>query len=614
MGKRRRRAARQEVILAPRAVVPRVNIGAMGGGLEGADRTSRETALWYANRGSPDQLINYAKEEADARGREMVTNDGYSQGYVDTYRDGIVGDQYTLNAQPNWEVLSRLYDTSFDETWATEFQQYAEQSFNLIADSEDCWLDASRRNTFTGQIRLGLATWAMTGEDLATAEWIRETGRPFHTSIQSISPSRLSNPDQGSDERFLRRGVRMDSRGKPLGYYIRVGHPYDPFDMAEFRWTYVPAVKPWGRPMVLHTIDPIQVGQTRAVSDMVAVLSGMKMTKQFSKIVLQNAVVNASYAAAIESDLPTEAIASMLGGGAGMDAPGAAFLGFMGNYLEKLREYMSEANAVAFDGVKIPHLFPGTKLNTKTLGTPGGIGTDFETSLLRYIASGLGISYEEFANDWSKTNYSSGVAASNKTRRHMRAKKKFIADRRANWTYGLWLEEDLAAGNVPLPSGWGPEIYYQPYGKEALCSCGWIGSGRGQIDELKETQAAMLRIKAGLSTVEIECARLGLDWRKLYRQLKREQDMRDELEIMQVLDAQENAKGVDTQGTLTGNTNSVSREDLVAAFREAMSAIKIEVPKIDIPAPAAFQPRRELTRVLEHDQQGRILRYERTYE
>jgi len=63
----------------------------MGGALEGAERTSRDTMLWHASRLSPDQIINRVKEEADQRGREMVTNDGYAQGVVDTYRDNIVG-------------------------------------------------------------------------------------------------------------------------------------------------------------------------------------------------------------------------------------------------------------------------------------------------------------------------------------------------------------------------------------------------------------------------------------------------------------------------------------------------------------------------------------------
>ena len=36
----------------------------------------------------------------------------------------------------------------------------------------------------------------------------------------------------------------------------------------------------------------------------------------------------------------------------------------------------------------------------------------------------------------------------------------------------------------------------------------------------------------GLSTAEDELARLGKDWRKVYRQLKREQDLREKLGLL----------------------------------------------------------------------------------
>lgn len=58
--------------------------------------------------------------------------------------------------------------------------------------------------------------------------------------------------------------------------------------------------------------------------------------------------------------------------------------------------------------------------------------------------------------------------------------------------------------------------------KEAFTQCKWIGSGVGQIDELKETQAAILRIASGLSTYEAEIARLGGDWRENFTQRIRE--------------------------------------------------------------------------------------------
>ena len=585
------------------------------GGLEGAENTSRETALWFASRSSPDQLINSVKEEADARGREMVLNDGYMQGVVDLYRNSIVGNQYRFNSQPNTEVLGRI-DPAFDDVWAQEFQAYVESVFNLIADDEDCWFDASRRLTFTAQIRMAIAGWGYTGEDLATAEWIRESDRPFSTAIQQISPARLSNPQGKPDDDRLKRGVQMDVRGKPIGYYIRVSEPGAMFTLNDMKWNLVPARKPWGRLMVLHTIDPVMPGQTRAVSEIVAVLKETKMGKKFRDMALQNAVINASYAATIESELPTDVIAAMLGGGAAQEDVSAAsgVTAYALDYLTALRAFLTASNGVAIDGAKIPHLFPGTKLNARSLGTPGGIGTEFEVSLHRHIAAGLGVSYEEFANDFSRTNYSSGQLAGEKTRKHMQAKKKFIADRRANWTLALWLEEDLSSGNPPLPNSWDNSIFYERFAKAALLSGDWIGSGRGQIDELKETQAAMLRIKSRLSTWEIELARMGYDWRKIFKQQKREQDLADELELPNLdLNAQQDLSGVDTQGTLNGGSDGTSGndpkaesnfgEDIIAEFRKAVA--EGWAPH---PAPRAKKQR---TTVTKHDPQGRILEYER---
>ena len=65
--------------------------------------------------------------------------------------------------------------------------------------------------------------------------------------------------------------------------------------------------------------------------------------------------------------------------------------------------------------------------------------------------------------------------------------------------------------------------------REALTSCDWIGASRGQIDELKETEAAVLRIEQGLSTREEEAAKLGKDWRRVYRQRAREKRMEQSL-------------------------------------------------------------------------------------
>ena len=70
-----------------------VEPAAFGGGLDGAERRSRETARWSPSMQSPDQIINSAKPLADARGRDMVQNDGYASGAANLHKDNIfMGD------------------------------------------------------------------------------------------------------------------------------------------------------------------------------------------------------------------------------------------------------------------------------------------------------------------------------------------------------------------------------------------------------------------------------------------------------------------------------------------------------------------------------------------
>ena len=481
------------------------------GGVEGAERTSRETVRWTPAMGAPDNVINPVKPLADARGRDLATNDGYALGAVALHRDSIVGSEYRLNSQPNFRLLEA------SDGWAEEFQAVVEARFHAIAESPACWLDASRRLTLTEIVRMAVGSFVMSGEFCAAAEWITDQSRPLRTAIQLVSPDRLDNPRGIADSATMRRGVELNRRGQPIAYHVRLSHPNDTSTLEDrYRWKRVNAETSWGRLQFLHVMEQRFAEQRRGIADMTSVLKHMRMTKQFQQIVLQNAVVNATYAASIESEMPTDQVVAAMGGGA--EGADNALNWYLGN----LSEYLNNSRNIQIDGAKIPHLFPGTKLNLQPAGTPGGVGAEFETSLLRHIAAGLGLSYEEFARDYTKTNYSSARASMATTWRYMQGRKKIVADKVADTLYRLVVEEEIANGNLPLPTGKRRSWFYEPLVKDALCRATWIGAARGQIDEKKETEAAILRIDSGLSTLEIECSRLGHDFRDIIIQRTRE--------------------------------------------------------------------------------------------
>jgi lambda family phage portal protein len=497
---------------------------AMGGAFEGADRFNRDLALWAPPLRSADADILPDKGMVDARVRDISRNDAYVAGGQTLHKDNIVGAMFVLNCKPEWGVLG------LDDKWAEEFQKEVESKFILWAESPNNWPDAARINTLTAMVRLAVGVYAASGEVLATAEWLRDTARPFKTAIQMVDLDRLSTPYGMEMNDNVRGGVEYDRFGSPQAYHIRTSHPsdYNLLNATNFGdWKRVPTRKPWGRMQVIHILEQQRVDQSRGISEMAAALKEMKITKKFRDVTLQNAVVNATYAATIESELPPEAAYAQLGGG----NVGEGITGYAASYLGAISQYAGASKNMHIDGVKIPHLFPGTKLQMRPAGSPGGIGASFEASLLRYIAANLGVSYEQLSRDYSATNYSSLRGAMTETWKFMQARKRMVADRFASAVYRLWLEEAINTGQIEALKTRKAPNFYDGLNADAYSSCEWIGASRGQIDELKETQAAVLRMKYHLTTYEDEMSRLGKDWRKGFAQRAREIKLMEDMGI-----------------------------------------------------------------------------------
>lgn len=505
------------------------NRGRFGGfgGYEGADRYNTELALWTPSNQSADAEVIPDKYVAAARTRDLFRNDAYVRSGGEQHRDMVVGSQFKLNAMPDYKALGLTRE------WATRFAREVESKWEAYANGPDNWLDASGRMTFTEMVRLQIVTYLHHQENLATVEWLRAARRPYNTAIQLIDPDRMITPFNGSSSFFsgrIRGGVERNDFGRPIAYYIHEGYPYEAPFTGNFDVRRVLARKPWGRLQVIHTLERERIDQTRGISQLVSALKNTKMAQTYRDVVLQQAVVNATYAATIESDLPSEQVFAMIGQG---DDPVQNAIAQGGEFLEALGEFAQGATGLTLGGTRIPHLWPGTKLQLLNAGNPGGVGQDFEASLLRYLAANLGLTYEELSRDLRNTNYSSIRAGMAMTRKTMSARKAVVADSFASKCYCLWLEEALSKGMIramdDVPNA---PNFFEGLNKTYYSKCQWYPSGEPQIDELKETQAAILRLKSGLSTYQTEIAKLhGVDYTQHFEQLAVEKELMETLQI-----------------------------------------------------------------------------------
>lgn len=479
----------------------------------GADVGGTEIAGWAPGLTSADGEYLEERELLVARTHDLIRNHGLISGAVQTHLDNVIGPNLRLCAKPDWRALG------LDPEWAREWQRMVEPKFRQWADDPDCNCDASRRMNFGAMVAQGYRTYLSSFEILATAEWLPR--RRYATAIQMVDPSRLSNPYEQPDGSRLRAGVQLDEMGAPIGYHIASNLRDDPYYLQGFRtWKFIPRETAWGRTMVIHIFDSERPGQSRGKGGIVSVLAKGKMLEKFESVTLQAAILNAMYAAVIESPMDWEAV------GQAMGVPHAddPTVTYMSN-----RAAFHKNGTVRYNGLKIPHLYPGEKFELQQPQHPTAAFASFEEATLRHLAGGLNLSYEQLSRDYSKTNYSSARAAMLEAWRFFRGRREAIAGKFATQVYALWLEEAIQRGDVELPPG-APSFYEA---KAAWTRCRWIGPGQGHIDPLKEAKGTEVELKNWLTTLEEECAKRGLDYEEVLEQRALEQRLMDEMGLRQ---------------------------------------------------------------------------------
>lgn len=466
---------------------------------------------WNPRAKTADAALLPGLDRANARADDLVRNHGIAQGGLQLHVDNIVGYLFRLNAKPRWRRLG--ISEADARSWATD----VEAAFMEVAeDPVGCYLDAERRRTFTMMIREAVSAHTGRGEVTALADWIedRPSGAP-RTAIKTISTHRICNPHGIMDSNELRHGVRVDRNGAAVSYWVRDVDASSTFgDGFGYTWKEIPRETSWGRQQFLHVFEPTDDGQTRGANKFLSVMEQIHMLNKLQNTKLQNAIVNAMYAAVIETELGSEAAFEVIGSDNGH---------------KKLEDYMAlfadyhEGADIRLNGVRIPHLAPGERLDLKTSSNADNGFADLEAAIIRYIAAGMGGSYEQLSRDYSKVNYSSGRLSMMENWRHFMGKRKVIAARYASMIYALLLEEFIDRKIITLPRGARFNFYEA---KSSWCNAEWIGSGRIAIDGLKEVKESILRIEAGLSTYEKELALVGEDYQEIFSQQVREMQER----------------------------------------------------------------------------------------
>jgi lambda family phage portal protein len=254
-----------------------------------------------------------------------------------------------------------------------------------------------------------------------------------------------------------------------------------------------------GRPNVLHLMDAERAEQRRGVPYLAPVIESLKQLTRYTEAELMAAVIAGMFTVFIKSQGPSS------------DMP-------LGSMIPDDQKIAADDQTVYELGVgAINVLNPGEDIEVADPKRPNSSFDAFVNALCRHIGAALEIPQELLQKSF-QSSYSASRAALLEAWKMFRTRRSWIAKDFCQPVYEEWLAEAVAIGRIRAPG-----FFSDPAIRRAWSSAEWNGPAPGQVDPLKEVQAAGERIKLGLSTRERETIEItGGDFDRNIKQLARE--------------------------------------------------------------------------------------------
>ena len=458
-----------------------------------------------------------AAERASALAVDFMHNSGWIAGAADQIICDTIGTELKLNARPD---LSKL---GYNDKERAEWCRLVEAEWRRWAwNPKEC--DLAGKSTIPEMLDGVMRHYLAYGEAFGVLDYLtvrrrRVLGLESGTKVSLIAPHRL--PRTTREFEGLEQGIFHDAIGRALAYRFKrresgidVDHDVAARD-------------------VIHVMDRgDNPGSPRGISVMTPVLKVAAQHDQLADATLATMLMQAIFAATIESPEPSEQAFQAIQTLSDTEMPAGWSESEWGELIGTLQADFAEVWAQRFEALKsggvnladsarIAHLGPGEKLEFKSPQAPGSQYMPMTNNLKGEIARRLGVMLESFTGDFSKATYSSVRMGSSSiwpivTRRRERIAAPFVQA-----IYEPWLEEFIAEGRIPLKGG------YQAYlaNKERVVWAEWQGPQKPSADDLKSANAAGKRLELGISSLADECAELGRDWEETSAQIARETEV-----------------------------------------------------------------------------------------
>jgi lambda family phage portal protein len=439
---------------------------------EGA-QVNRLTMDWVSTLLSSDQEIRGSIRMLRARARDLQRNNPIAKNYLNLLAANVVGDHgivYQAKVRNNSGDLNTAINTKIETAW---------KDWGKVGN---CTADG--KLSFRGLQDLTMRTIAQDGE--CFIRLLPGFKNKYRFALQVIDADQVDPLfnrllSQGDNE--VRMGVEVDIWSKPVAYWV---NPRPPTEMGgTLNRERIPASE------MIHLFDPSRVNQTRGITWFHPVMTQLKMLQGYIEAELVAARTGAAKMGWLRYTDPSA-----------YEAPNTD--------AEKQGMYTLEANP----GM-IETLPPGMEFVAWNPDHPANAFQNFVITLLRQVATGLGVSYNALASDLVGVNYSSLRSGMLIERDLWRRLQSFLIESLLSRVFEEWLDLALLSGELVLDSR-DPARFL-----EGL----WQPRGWQWVDPLKDVQSALLGIDGGLTSRTDVLADKGEDVETIFEQLSQEKKL-----------------------------------------------------------------------------------------
>lgn len=470
----------------------------------GASYSKKALLGWMASGRSADEDIADNINTLRARSRDLYMGTPIATSALKTIRTGVVTSGLMLLPTPDFEFLGMT------EEEAERLRADILREWEMWAETQDC--DAARSCTFYQLQSLALLSALMSGDVFVTMPIIPRVGSVYDLRVSLIEADRVCDPTPKPADKNIVEGVEVDGYGAPVAYYIAKNHPGAiPRSLKDYRqeWKRVPVFgSATGRRNVLHIMSDVErPGQRRGVPILAPVMEALKQIGRYTDAELMAAVVSGMYTVFIKSTTPDMPLGGMIPDEMGVDP---------------------DPNSYEMGNGAIVALGENESIDTANPGRPNTAFDGFVQSICQQIGAALEIPRELLIKEFNNNYSASRAALLEAFKMYKRVRENFAASF-CQPIYTEWLSEAVARGRISAPG-----FFDDPVIKAAYCRADWVPDAHGQLDPLKEVNAAKVRVDEGFSTREREAAELtGMRFGTIVNQRAKEEERRKAAGLVQ---------------------------------------------------------------------------------